>query len=142
MRNCNRSKKRPDRGLGATVITMCLDFQRFEKNWIFRKTSIDVHANTWKRGVYMRAAKKQKTTRELICRHDGRLLRVCWENSDKSVVGCSVWKSNGHLRRIRQSRKWVLKQKPKNNKKLKTRNNAITEQPMLDARDSDASVSL
>ena len=64
----------------------------------------------------------------------------CWENSDKSVVGCFVWKSNGHLRRIRQSRKWVLKQKPKNNKKLKTRNDANTEQPMLDARDSDVCV--
>ena len=36
----------------------------------------------------------------------------------------------------------TARKKLKNNKKLKTRNKAIPEQSMLDARDSDASVSL
>ena len=67
---------------------------------------------------------------------------MCVGKLRQFVVGYFVWKSNGNLRQIRQCRKWVLKQKPKNNKKLKTRNNANTEQPMLDARDSGACVPL
>ena len=43
------------------------------------------------------------------------------------------------LEAIRQCRKWVLKQKPKNNKKLKTRDK---EHAVLDARDLGACVSL
>ena len=67
----------------------------------------------------------------------------CWENSDKSVVRCFVWKSNGHLRHVHEARsepKVGAETETEEQQKLKTRNDASTEQPMLDARDSDACV--
>ena len=54
--------------------------------------------NTWKRGVRARAAKKQKTPRELICRHDSRRIpglldeqtKLLWQSEVKSTNARSL----------------------------------------------------
>ena len=85
--------------LEATVDHDVLRFPAlFEKNWIFRKPQSTSMVNIWKRGVRARAAKKQKTTRELICRHDSRRI----SNVGLKQTRCCANSEATNARKLRQ----------------------------------------